>query len=229
MAQTSTQGNTQANTAQQQVVPSTPAPQLIQQPDAKQVKATKAPASPADGLAAVAMIVAIGIFAGYFPDYAHTPAIRGLCLLIAYVCYSIGFLGGCLELGKLSKSQFWDSFGIGIIAALLCFGVNWLADITNGTYALSLSIRILMIVPLSLATYGVVRGILYLVIKDDPSTSASQQGKITASQPISAGVKERLKPEQVAGIVIAVLSVATAVIQALPSLLPLLKQILHLP
>jgi hypothetical protein len=195
----------------------------------KQRKKPRPPTTPSDGLAAVALFVVVGVFAGYFPDYSHTPSIRGLCLLIAYICYSIGFLGGCFELGKLSKSQFWDSFGIGMIGVFMCVGVNWLADLTSSIYALSLIIRILMVIPLALAAYGIVRGILYLVIKDIVAGNPSQQATNVPPQPTNPDVKERMKPEQIAGMVIAVLSVITALVQALPTLIPLVKQLLHIP
>jgi hypothetical protein len=228
MSSTSPNGNNQTS-AQQQITPPTNPPQTGQQPSSKQAKKPKAPATPSDGLAVVALFVVIGIFAGYFPDYSHTPSIKGLCLVIAYVCYSIGFLGGCFELGKLSKNQFWDSFGIGIVGVFMCLGVNWLADLTNSMYALSLIIRILMILPLSLAAYGVVRGILYLVIKETIPGSQSQPSANVSPQPANPAIKERMKPEQIAGIAIAVLSVVTAAIQALPTLIPLVKQLLHIP
>lgn len=229
MSNTSSNSNNQTSTAQQMITSSTNQPQINQQPNVKQGKKPKTPATPSDGLAAVALFVVLGIFAGYFPGYSHTPSIKGLCLVIAYVCYSIGFLGGCFELGKLSKSQFWDSFGIGIVGVFMCVGVNWLADLTNSIYALSLIIRILMVIPLAVAAYGIVRGILYLVIKDTVPSIPSQQAINVSSQPTSPSVKERMKPEQIAGITIAVLSVLTALIQALPTLIPLVKQLLHIP
>jgi hypothetical protein len=41
--------------------------------------------------------------------------------------------------------------------------------------------------------------------------------------------KEPMKSEQVTGIIVAVLAVVTALVQALPSLIPLVKQMFHIP
>ncbi len=224
MPDTSTNSNNPTK-AVQQVMVSANVSTSAKSSDTKKVKPTKTPATPSDGLAVVGLFVVVGIFSSYFPVYSHTPSLQGICQFIAYVCYSIGFLGGCFELGKLSKSQFWDSFGIGIIFAFICFGVNWLADLTNHISVLPLIIRIVMVLPLAIAAYGVVRGILYIAIKND----ASQQAQSNSSQSASMVPRERMKPEQIAGIIIAVLSVVTALITALPSLIPLIKQLLHLP
>jgi hypothetical protein len=226
---TSTNGNDPAKTPGQVMLTPTNTPAPVQQPAQTVEKRAKLPATPGDGLALAGMFAIIGIFSSYFPIYAHIPSIQALCQFIAYICYSIGFLGGCFELGKLSKNQFFASFGIGIIAAFVCFGLNWLASITGNIYALSLIIRIFVIVPLIFAAYGVIRGILYLIIKEDASGPSNIQASNNGIQLDQVAPKERMKPEQVAGISIAVLSVATALIQAIPLLLPFFKQLLHIP
>jgi len=229
MSSTPPQGDSsqRTQTVQQQTALTNSTTQVGQQPNEKQGKKLKATSTPGDGLATSGLFVVLGIFIGYFPAYSHTPAIQGLCLTVAYTCYAIAFLGGCFEIEKLAKSQFWSYFGIGIIGILLCLGANWLADLTNGIYALSLIVRICVIMPLALAAYGILRGILYLVIRDPTSSDANQQ--IPPATPHLANTKSkgRMKPEQAAGIVIAVLSVLTALIQALPTLLQFIKQLLH--
>jgi hypothetical protein len=229
MSDASTNGNDPAKTQGQAMLTSANTSVPVQQPAQKVGKRAKSPATSSDGLAVAGMFAVIGIFSSYFPIYAHILSFHGLCQFIAYICYGIGFLGGCFELGKLSKNQFFDSFGIGIISALICFGLNWLADVTRSIYALSLIIRILVIVPLAIAAYGTIRGILYLIIKDDTSGKSNQQASNNDIQADQVALKERMKPEQIAGISIAVLSVVTALIQALPSLVPFFKQLLHIP
>jgi hypothetical protein len=228
MSDTSTNGNDSVKTEQQMIIPSANTIQKDQQTVAKTGKRSKKPATPSDGLAVAGLFFVVGIFISYFPTYSHTPSIQELCLFIAYLCYSIGFLGGCFELGKLSRNQFWETFGIGIIAAFICLGVNWLGNLTNHIYVLSFIIRILMILPLAIAAYGVIRGILYLVIPDKRSNDVNQLTQNNSSQTATTAPKERMKSEQVAGIIIAILSVITALIQALPSLLPFFKRLLRI-
>ena len=228
MSDTSINDSNSIETENQVITTPTGVDQNFRQHSTKIRKRSKHPTTPSDGLAVAGLFFVIGVFASYFPAYSHTLSIQELCQFIAYSCYSVGFLGGCFELGKLSKNQFWDSFGLEIIGAFICFGVNWLADLTNHIYIISLTIRIFMAVPLSLTAYGVIRGILYLVIKDDAPNNTNQQTQSNGFQPANITPEEKMKSEQIAGIIIATLSVVTALAQATPSLVPLFKQLLHI-
>jgi hypothetical protein len=193
----------------------------------KSTEKAKTPPTPSDGLAVAGLFVVIGLFSTFFPAYSNTPSIQGICQFIAYSCYTVGFVGGLLEISKLTKSQFWDTFGIGIFGVASCLGVNWVADLFNSNYIVSLVLRVIMLLPVAIAAYGIIRGILYLIIKDDARKDIGLQDDNHQSVQLTG--EKKLQPEQIAGIAIAMLSVVTALIQSAPSLLPFFKQLLHIP
>lgn len=212
------------------LLPNTSAPPLAQQSSSREKdKSEKVSATPADGLAVAGMFIGVGIFAGYFPTFAHLPSMQGLCQFLAYTFYGFGFLGGCFELSKLSKSQFFETFGIGGIGFLIAFGLGFLAELANKFFILSLILQILVVLSVALGSYGVVRGIMYLLIRENSPLASNQHTQSSGQQNSNPQIKEKMKPEQKAGIFIAALSVVTALIQTLPSIILLFKQLFHIP
>lgn len=169
---------------------------------------------PRDDLAAAGGFFTMGLYLSYFPIDAHLPALQGLFQFLAYCCYAIGFLGGMFGLSKLSRNQFFETFGIGAFLAVVAYGLHWAANALQWMPIVPIILRLLLIPFIGFAGYGVVRGISYLLMREE-----AEPGQL----------KENLKPEHVVGIIIAILSLVAAVIQALPALLPMIKHLLQIP
>src|SRR5438270_4687241 len=76
-------------------------------------KSTQSSNHPRDDLAAAGGFFVVGLYLSYFPIDAHLPALQGLFQFLAYCCYAVGLLGGMFGLSKLSKNQFFETFGLG--------------------------------------------------------------------------------------------------------------------
>lgn len=222
--------STDANLGQSTINSALQANLLTEQSAQKHANTAKNPAQPSDGLAVAGLFFAVGLYLSFFPMDARTPSVQGLLQFLAYCCYAIGFLGGSFELSRLSKNDFFGTFGLGVLACFIAFGLHFLADISRPIPIVSIILRLLIVLPVAVSGYGVVRGIIYLLIKDEgKALSSTQQSQISQIANADATAKGRLTPEQKAGIIVATLSVTTALIQSFPAVLPVIKQLLHIP